>query len=153
MNMMESFTDTTATNSTYNGDSRQHESEVREEELSFFPASFAQSRLWFLNEWEPGVYNIPMTVRLTGQMNVAAMENGLREIIRRHEVLRTTFRVVGGILVQAIAPRISFSMPLLDLQGFSQDVQKIKLRRLIKEEIRKPFDRSEERRVGKECRS
>ncbi|HLH61201.1 MAG TPA: amino acid adenylation domain-containing protein [Ktedonobacteraceae bacterium] len=138
--MMESLTDTTVTNSTYNGDSRQHESEVPEEDISFFPASFAQSRLWFLNEWEPGVYNIPMTVRLTGQMNVAAMENGLSEIIRRHEVLRTTFRVVGGILVQAIAPRISFSMPLLDLQGFPQDVQKMKLRRLIKEEIRKPFD-------------
>ncbi len=87
-------------------------SDVLEGDVFIFPASFAQRRLWFLNEWEPGIYNIPMAVRLTGQMNVVAMEEGLREIIRRHEVLRTAFKIVDGGLVQVIAPHISFNLPL-----------------------------------------
>ncbi|HJT57684.1 MAG TPA: amino acid adenylation domain-containing protein, partial [Ktedonobacteraceae bacterium] len=136
---MRPLTDTAA-DSEHNTENMQHSPGIAGEEIAIFPASFAQRRLWFLNEWEPGVYNIPMTVRLTGQMNLTAMEESLREIIRRHEVLRTTFRVMGGILVQVIAPHIPFSMPLVNLQEFPQDVQLIKLRRLIKEEIRRPFD-------------
>ncbi len=110
------------------------------EEVCVLPSSFAQRRLWFLDQWEPGVYNIPTAVRLTGQMNVAAMEEGLREIIRRHEVLRTTFRMVDGELQQVIAPHIPFSMPVVELQHFPEDVRKVKMRRLVREDIQTPFD-------------
>src|SRR5438105_1367880 len=60
--------------------------------------SFAQQRLWFLEQLEPGTptYNIPGAIRLTGTLNVLALEQGVNEIVRRHEVLRTTFTTVDG---------------------------------------------------------
>src|SRR6266571_668030 len=111
-----------------------------EEDVFVLPASFAQKRLWFLDRWEPGVYNIPMAVRLTGRLDVAAMEQSLREIIRRHEALRTYFKIVDGDLFQVIVPQMPFSLPVVDLQGFPEDVQKVKMRRLVREDIRRPFD-------------
>ena len=62
------------------------------------PLSFAQERLWFLDQFQPGlpVYNIPMPLRWSGPLNVAALEHALNEIVRRHEALRTTFQVVDG---------------------------------------------------------
>src|SRR5262249_51910659 len=68
------------------------------------PLSFAQQRLWFLDQWQPGIplYNIPAAVRLTGPLNTAALERSLREIVRRHEVLRTTFATVAGRAVPII---------------------------------------------------
>ncbi|HOG48088.1 MAG TPA: amino acid adenylation domain-containing protein, partial [Anaerolineae bacterium] len=75
----------------------------REGEL---PLSFAQERLWFLEQLAPGsaLYNLPSAVRLSGPLDVAALERSLSEIVRRHEALRTTFAQVGGRPVQAIAP-------------------------------------------------
>src|SRR5262249_21778499 len=66
------------------------------------PLSFAQQRLWFLNELEPGVpaYNIPLAVRLTGKLDAAALEASLQEVVRRHEALRTTFTTVEGRALQ-----------------------------------------------------
>ena len=111
-----------------------------EEDIFVFPASFAQKRLWFLDQWEPGSYNIPTAVRLTGKMVVEAMENGLKEIVRRHEVLRTTFEFVDENLMQVVVPHMQFSMPLIDLQGFSPEIQKAKMRRLVREDTQNPFD-------------
>ena len=67
----------------------------RESEL---PLSFAQERLWFLDQLAPGstVYNMPGAFRLTGRLDIAALERSLNEIMRRHEALRTTFRSVEG---------------------------------------------------------
>lgn len=109
-----------------------------EEDIFVFPASFAQKRLWFLDQWEPGSYNIPTAVRLTGKMVVEAMENGLKEIVRRHEVLRTTFEFVDENLMQVVVPHMQFSMPLIDLQGFSPEIQKAKMRRLVREDTQIP---------------
>ena len=64
------------------------------------PPSFGQQRLWFLDQLEPDnpSYNIPTAVRLTGQLNAAALEQSFSEIVRRHEALRTTFVVADGSL-------------------------------------------------------
>src|SRR5581483_12522781 len=71
-----------------------------EEDVFVLPASFSQQRLWFLEQWEPGVYNIPFTVGLSGNLNIDAMGRAFPEIIRRHEALRTTFSMVDSQLMQ-----------------------------------------------------
>jgi hypothetical protein len=72
------------------------------------PLSFAQQRLWFLDQLEPGLvaYNIPAAVRLLGQVDTAVLNWSLNEIVRRHESLRTTFDSVAGQPVQIIAPTL-----------------------------------------------
>src|SRR5262245_58890022 len=74
----------------------------RRENPSELPLSFAQQRLWFLDQFEPGhhVYNIPGAFRIQGPLNVHALEASLSEILRRHEVLRTTFHTVDDRPVQ-----------------------------------------------------
>ncbi|HKR12408.1 MAG TPA: condensation domain-containing protein, partial [Pyrinomonadaceae bacterium] len=104
------------------------------------PLSFAQERLWFLDQLQPGsaAYNMPGVVRLEGDLNVAALERGLNEIIRRHEILRTTFRAEGGRPVQVIATELSLSLPLIDLSRSSDG--EVEARGLAREEAAKPFD-------------
>ncbi|HKH48828.1 MAG TPA: amino acid adenylation domain-containing protein, partial [Thermoanaerobaculia bacterium] len=100
------------------------------------PLSFAQQRLWFLEQLEPGspAYNIPMAIRLDGRLDRAALAAAFAEVVRRHEVLRTTFRAVGGEPVQDLTPGQGF-LPLVDLQGFEAEAD-----RLAFEEARRPFD-------------
>ncbi len=73
------------------------------------PLSFAQQRLWFIDQLEPGnsVYNFPAAVRLKGPLNVVALKQSLNEIVKRHEALRTTFATVDGRPVQVIAPLLT----------------------------------------------
>ena len=82
------------------------------------PLSFAQLRLWFLDQLVPtsSTYNMPSAMRLTGQLDVSAFERTLGEIVRRHEVLRTTFASMDGKPVQVIAENTSFTLPIVDLQ-------------------------------------
>ena len=70
-----------------------------------FPLSFVQQRLWFLDQLElnSSVYNIPIAYRLRGELNMAALEQSLKAIVHRHEVLRTTFPSVDGQPSQVIA--------------------------------------------------
>ncbi|RPI88777.1 MAG: non-ribosomal peptide synthetase, partial [Chloroflexi bacterium] len=72
------------------------------------PLSFAQQRLWFLDQFEPGStsYNIPGAVRLIGELNEAALQQTVNEIVRRHEVLRTSFGMLDGSPVQVIAEKL-----------------------------------------------
>jgi amino acid adenylation domain-containing protein len=80
------------------------------------PLSFAQERLWFIDRLEPGgaAYNISVALRLTGGLNISALERALGEIVRRHEPLRTALVEVDGRPVQRVQPR-SFALPLADL--------------------------------------
>src|SRR5918992_1328169 len=75
------------------------------EELFVFPLSFAQQRLWFLHQMDPSsaAYNMPVAFRLSGPLDVAALGRALGEIVRRHEILRTTFDVLDEQPVQLIA--------------------------------------------------
>ena len=82
-----------------------------------FPASFAQQRLWFLHSLAPGnpFYNISAAIRLTGHLNITALEQTFNEIVRRHEVLRTKFEMEEGQLNQVIVEGVSVSVSVLDL--------------------------------------
>ena len=106
------------------------------------PLSFAQERLWFLDQLEPesAAYNIPRAVSLTGSLQISALEQSVNEIVRRHEALRTSFVDVGGQPAQQIAAELELGLPLIDLQRLSTDEQQEQAARLAREEARRPFD-------------
>ena len=108
------------------------------------PLSFAQERLWFLEQLEPGssAYNICRAARLTGTLNREALEASLNEIMRRHEVLRTRFDVVDGRPVQKAAAEQKLSIRLIALQQLSSAERDAEVARLITEEARCPFNLS-----------
>jgi amino acid adenylation domain-containing protein len=86
------------------------------ERREWFPASLDQERLWFVDQMEPGnpAYNIHTTTRLRGPMDVEAMRRAINRSIARHEVLRTTFRVVDGVPVQVVAAELEIDLPVID---------------------------------------
>jgi amino acid adenylation domain-containing protein/non-ribosomal peptide synthase protein (TIGR01720 family)/FkbM family methyltransferase len=108
------------------------------------PLSYAQQRLWFLDQLEPenAFYNCAVAMRLTGQLNVVALEHTLSEIIRRHEVLRTSFPAVEGKPVQVIAPANGFNLPVRDLSQISVAEREVEVIGLAREEADRPFDLS-----------
>ncbi|MGY1941131.1 amino acid adenylation domain-containing protein [Nocardia gipuzkoensis] len=85
----------------------------------FLPLSFAQERLWLVDQLGGGsaAYNIPHAVRFRGVLDVRALEWALGEVVRRHEVLRTCYPVVGGRVVQRVLPVGGFRLGLVDLSG------------------------------------
>ncbi|NEP13416.1 MAG: AMP-binding protein, partial [Symploca sp. SIO2C1] len=107
------------------------------------PLSFAQERLWFLNQLFPdnSAYNVPIALTLEGILNVAALEESLNTIIQRHETLRTTFSNINGKPVQIVAPLTDLTLPVLDLQDSnSLQEQSEKLQQLVRQEAMEPFD-------------
>ena len=106
------------------------------------PLSFAQQRLWFLDQLVPDapIYNIPLAYRVTGQLNVAALEQSLGEIVRRHEALRTTFTAVDGQPIQVIAPEIDLRLPVVDLWEIPETERDADVQRLTTQEAQQPFD-------------
>ncbi len=106
------------------------------------PLSFAQERLWFLDQLTPGssAYNIAEAYRITGPLNLEAMERSLNEIARRHEVLRTTFATADAVPVQVIAPELKLSLTVVDLGHLPEAKRDAEVRRLAAEEARRPFD-------------
>ncbi|HLL45528.1 MAG TPA: amino acid adenylation domain-containing protein, partial [Longimicrobiaceae bacterium] len=106
------------------------------------PLSFAQERLWFIDQLEPGsaAYNIPVALRLGGALAEAALERSLSEIVRRHETLRTVFREVDGSPVQVIAFFSAFALPVEDLSALSEADREAAIRRRAAEDARRAFD-------------
>ncbi len=106
------------------------------------PLSFAQQRLWFLDRLEPGNlhYAIPLSIRLTGELNREALERALTEIVRRHEVLRTTFPMRDGQAAQVIAPAVTMRLSITDLTGLRERERETEAREITSEEARQPFD-------------
>jgi acyl carrier protein len=107
--------------------------------------SFAQQRLWFFDQLEPGLsaYNIPAAVRLKGPLNLAALEQSLNEIVKRHESLRTTFGKVEGRPTQLIAPTLTIKLPVVDLRKLPASERETEVRRLVTAEAQRPFDLSQ----------
>ena len=116
----------------------------RREPQEFAPLSFAQERMWFLNQLEPEspAYNEPRAMRLVGVLVVEALGKSLNHIVARHEALRTTFVLVDGNPMQRIADRRSVEMPLVDLRGHAVQDRDAEAHRLINEAIRRPVDLS-----------
>jgi amino acid adenylation domain-containing protein len=106
------------------------------------PLSFAQQRLWFLDQLEPGnsEYNLPGALRLLGGLDVGALERSINEVVRRHESMRTTFAVVEGEPVQVISPHSPVTLPLTDLSSVSETEREAEVARLLDAEARRLFD-------------
>jgi amino acid adenylation domain-containing protein len=106
------------------------------------PLSFAQQRLWFLNQLEPNnpFYNIPQGLRMRGQLNLSALEKGLDEIVRRHEVLRTTYQVEQGRIAQIILPKQQVTLFQIDLTDVPHAEREAAAQTFIDQEARRPFD-------------
>ncbi|WP_437982702.1 amino acid adenylation domain-containing protein [Sorangium sp. So ce117] len=104
--------------------------------------SSAQERLWFLAQLEPesASYNLATAVRLTGSLDVAVVERCLSEIVRRHEILRTTFAVVDGQPSQVVQPEAALQIERRDLGALPPGQRDAEVRRLIERETRRPFD-------------
>ncbi|HEY53307.1 MAG TPA: amino acid adenylation domain-containing protein, partial [Caldilineae bacterium] len=109
------------------------------------PVSFAQQRLWFLDQLEPNspYYNIPEGMRVRGPLDVAVLERCLNEEVRRHESLRTTFDTVDGKPVQIIHPHLTLHIPIVDLSHLSEEKREAEVLRWAREEARTPFVLSE----------
>jgi amino acid adenylation domain-containing protein len=107
-----------------------------------FPVSFSQERLWFLDRLEPGspLYNVPLALRLRGRLSVPAFAATFRELVRRHESLRTFFSEAGGVPVQGIAPHVDLDVPVTNLEFLPEAERAAELARLAAEEAHTSFD-------------
>jgi amino acid adenylation domain-containing protein len=93
----------------------------RSQEVVFFPASFAQQSLWFIDQLTPGkaTYNIDCALQIQGKLDIEVLRQALEEIARRHETLRTRFVVVRGDLQQVIEDQVNVRLPVLDLSAIA----------------------------------
>ncbi|HET6978715.1 MAG TPA: condensation domain-containing protein [Pyrinomonadaceae bacterium] len=109
------------------------------------PLAYAQERMWVLYQLDPSssAFNISMAVRLEGKLNVAALKRALGALVRRHEVLRTTFDVTadGGQPFQSVHPPPSYwPLPLTELGHLPPPARNEEMRRLIAAEAARPFN-------------
>jgi amino acid adenylation domain-containing protein/non-ribosomal peptide synthase protein (TIGR01720 family) len=106
------------------------------------PLSFAQQRLWVVDQLEPGsaAYNLPYTLRLRGALDTGALRAGLDALARRHETLRTTFSGDGAAPVQVVHPPAPVALVEHDLRGLPEAEREAGAERLAAEEAMRPFD-------------
>ena len=106
------------------------------------PLSFAQQRIWFLDQLEPEnpLYNIHTGVELLGPLNVPVLRRSIAEILRRHEALRTTFAVIDDHPVQVINENAIFKLPVNDLQALDESQRQSKVSAWAEEDARRRFD-------------
>jgi amino acid adenylation domain-containing protein len=112
------------------------------ETFNAFPLSFAQQRLWFIDQWAPGTpaYHVPGALRLTGPLDAAALWRALQAVVQRHEILRTIFVAVAGQPLQVIGPALMLAMPLVDLRRLPADVQAAQVQALAMQTSHWPFE-------------
>lgn len=116
--------------------------DVPTNEVFVFPLSFAQQRLWFLHQMDPSnaAYNMPLAFRLSGPLDVDALQWSLDEIVRRHEILRTTFDVLDQEPVQLVAATGSLKLAITDFSSLPPSVGEAEAELLATEETQRPFD-------------
>ena len=110
-----------------------------------WPLSFAQQRLWFLEQLEPGkaAYNMPLVARLTGMFNLFAFRRALDAMVNRHESLRTRFICINGCPAQVIDSDCRLKLRVEDLAPLTLAERKTEIKRRIRDEINHPFDLGE----------
>ncbi|MBW4592038.1 MAG: amino acid adenylation domain-containing protein [Brasilonema angustatum HA4187-MV1] len=106
------------------------------------PISLIQLEFWFFDQFYPGnpIYNLPLIYRITGALNEKALEESLREIVRRHETLRSTFQVKDGQVVYAIIDEPVFDFCVIDLRHIPAAERETQVKQLAEKEIKQPFD-------------
>ncbi|WP_449417643.1 amino acid adenylation domain-containing protein [Phormidium nigroviride] len=106
------------------------------------PLSFSQQQLWFLCQLAPDTpfYNEPITIRLPGSVNIAALERSISEIVKRHEILRTTFGIANGQPVMMIQDAFNFALPVVNLEELPETERESEALRLATLEAKQPFD-------------
>ncbi len=110
-------------------------------EVFLFPTSFAQQRLWFLDQMSPGTpfYNITTGVQLNFPVSIDLLQQCVDEIVRRHEVLRTHFIAIQGQPYQVIAPALAIPIATVDLSDAPPDQQEVMYQNMIQQEVRQGF--------------
>src|SRR5437899_2255402 len=107
-----------------------------------FPCSYAQQRLWFLDQMEPGsaLYNLPVAVRLKGYLNSLVLERSLQEIVCRHETLRTSFGYVDVEPVQIIRQQAEIRLASVDISSLDAHEREQRAREIALEEAEQSFN-------------
>lgn len=115
---------------------------IRRERSDFLPLSFAQQRIWFLDQLRPGTstYNVRHNLRLSGRIDVNALRRSLTEMARRHEALRTSFTSIEGTPSQVVNEDYEMQVPVVDLSLLDETERLRAARKLTEAEIRRPFD-------------
>jgi len=110
----------------------------------FFPLSFSQQRLWFVDQFESGsaFYNIPYAVRVKGPLHAEVLVGALGAAVRRHESLRTVFGQQNSQPVQIVEPCRAVEIPVIDLGALAGRARESEARRLAAQEAQRPFDLS-----------
>ncbi|WP_271835357.1 non-ribosomal peptide synthetase [Dolichospermum lemmermannii] len=111
----------------------------------YLPVSFAQERVYFIEQLAPSMtaYQFQESLRIKGNLNIDILEESLSEILRRHEIFRTTFPAVEGKLVQLIHPPQPVKLPVIDLSNFPKSEQESEVQRLTEIAVHEPFDISQ----------
>lgn len=106
------------------------------------PTSFAQERLWFLDQFEPGsaLYNLTISMRIKGDVSIPALQSSINTLVERHETLRTIFGTEDGRPIQIILSKLQLPMVLEDRTGFPTSEQDAELSRFAQAELEIPFD-------------
>ena len=117
---------------------------TRPDAALMFPVTFQQRRLWFLDQLDPGssTYNITWSLRMRGVLNPEALQASINEIVRRHEILRTTFPTHDGEPVQLIHPEIAVDLPLTDLGNILEARREAEAQRIVSAEAGRAGSRS-----------
>ena len=109
------------------------------------PLSFAQQRLWFLQQLEPEsyVYNIPVALRIEGPLDVSVLEEGINQVICRHESLRTNFKMVNGKALQFVNPPFRLHLSPEAIQLSAENTRETEIGNCARQELRCAFDLTE----------
>ncbi|KOP26730.1 hypothetical protein AMR41_08910 [Hapalosiphon sp. MRB220] len=109
--------------------------------LSDTSLSYAQKRLWYIDQLQPNntAYNLFNPIRISGYLDILALEKSLNEIIRRHEILRTNFIVDNGQPTQLIAESFNLELPIISLSKLSDTEREQTVKTLVKQEAENPF--------------
>lgn len=109
---------------------------------NLFPVSFAQQRLWFLDQIEPGnaAYNLPRVIRILGAVNAGALASAINALVARQDGLRTIFSSLEGEPRQSVLPAMEVELPVIDLSHLPNDRREEEALRIAAEKAGEPFD-------------